>query len=636
MKLLFKKPVIHLLTIFTAIYIIYYMWWRTNYTLNSSVLFFSIILLIAEAQGAINFFLFALMTWNVDKEKTPKPLEGVTVDVFVPTYNEDISILEATLTGCLNMRYKHTTYVLDDGRRKEVEILAKQLGCEYLTRDDNKHAKAGNINAALKKTKGQFIVVLDADMVPQPDFIEKTLGYFSNSKTAIVQLPQEFYNLDSVQHQDNVSYWHEQQLFYHVIQPGKNVINAAFWCGSPSIVRRDALEEIGGVATESITEDFLTSIKLNSKGWNIKYHHEVLAFGIAPQSLHAFNLQRLRWAQGAMKIFKSKYNPLIVPGLTLKQRLSHFTAIFTYFDSYQKLIYLLVPSIILITGSMPIKVVNVYDFIAHWLPYFFLTMMTNIALGRGYFKYFEVEKYNTLKIFTFIKASLSLLWSKNMIFKVTPKTVDSSIKMKERRELKGQITLFIIVLSSIAIGAINTIWNVFFSYSSTVSAAIAIFWAIFNGYILFISMYDVLKRMYFRNDYRFPIELNSKIIELTGNRFDTIISDISRSGISLATIDTSELQNELQNEMSLDIYLPDGVLNISGNVVYSRVTDDGKRKVGMKFNELSLEARIRLNKFLFVTMPRNIYDSMISKQVPTIKEVDSVFNKEPYDTLNYN
>jgi cellulose synthase (UDP-forming) len=254
--MLHKKSVIHFLTIITSIYVLYYLYWRIEFTLNYAALAFSILLLAGEVIGIIDYYLFALMTWNTNTEKPGPPEEGLSVDVFIPTYNEDLAILEATLIGCRNMWYPHTTYVLDDGRRQEVKELAAALGCRYLTRPDNKHAKAGNINEALKKTSGEFIAIMDADMVPQPDFLEKTLGYFKDSKTAIVQLPQEFYNTDSMQHTDNGAHWHEQQLFYHVIQPGKNNINAAFWCGSPSVVRRKALESIGGVATESITEDF--------------------------------------------------------------------------------------------------------------------------------------------------------------------------------------------------------------------------------------------------------------------------------------------------------------------------------------------------------------------------------------------
>ncbi len=450
-----KQTVIHLLVIVTGAYITYYLWWRIGSTLNPSALFFSILLLIGEIIGILDFYMFALMTWNTHEKPPLPPEEGLRVDVFIPTYDEDLSILEATIIGCLNMRYPHTTYLLDDGDRDEVKALAESLGCGYLTREEHQHAKAGNINAALKHTSGDFIAIMDADMVPQPDYLEKTLGYFRDSKTAIVQLPQEFYNTDSVQHVKAGSNWHEQQLFYHVIQPGKSNINAPFWCGSPSIVRRVALESVGGVATESITEDFLTSIKLNSADWNIKYHHEVLAFGIAPQTLFAFNVQRFRWAQGAMKILKSRYNPLIAKNLSFKQRVSHFAAIFTYFDSYQKLIFFIIPVVFLATGILPIRFASGIEFFIKWSLYYVLIMLTNIALGRGYFKYLEVEKYNTLKMFTFIKASFSLVSSKKQTFRVTPKTVESTIKQKERGELKIQIMLLVVVFLAVAAGAVK-------------------------------------------------------------------------------------------------------------------------------------------------------------------------------------
>lgn len=599
----------HVLVIVTGFYLLYYLWWRAQYTMNYSALILSIILLIAEIQGVINFFLYALMTWNTEKKEIMRPLEGAKVDVFIPTYNEDIEVLEATLVGCLNMRQEHTTYLLDDGRRDEVKLLAEKFDCQYLTRPDNKFAKAGNINAALKKTSGEFIVVLDADMVPQPDFLEKTLGYFRDPKTAIVQMPQEFYNLDSMQHTKSKTHWHEQQLFFHVLQPGKNNINAAFWCGSPSVLRRSALESIGGVATESITEDFLTSIILNSKGWNIKYHDEVLAFGIAPQSFHAFNLQRLRWAQGSMKILRSKYNPLIIPGLTIKQRLSHFSAIFTYFDAYQKLIYLLIPSVYLFTDILPIHLINTYEFIVHWLPYFTLSMSCNILLGRGYFKYFEVEKYNTMKMMTFIKASFTLIWPKNLVFKVTPKSVEADIKVKERRELTAQILILTVTTIALFIGLGNVVWNFLFSYSSMLSAVSAIFWSLFNLYILFITLQDVLKRVYFRKDYRFPVYLDAKVTDMAGGQMDARIENISRSGVGLV----EHANREIENLKNVKINMPDGILSLSGNIVYKKASDDGVMRSGVKFEELALEDKKRLYKFLFVTAPRNIYDSSLEE-----------------------
>lgn len=259
--------------------------------------------------------------------------------------------------------------------------LAERLGCEYLIRPDNTHAKAGNINAALRRTDGDFVVIVDCDTVPQPDFLDKTLGYFIDPTVALVQLPQEFYNVDSVQHtpsDDAPEPWHEQALFYRVIQPGKNKWDAAFWCGSPSVVRRAALESVGGVATESVTEDLHTTVRLHARKWKTVYHNERLAYGIAPQTMNAFSVQRLRWAQGTMQILRSRENPVLVPGLTVAQRLNYIASTATYFDAYTKLIFLLTPSIILVTGVQALSV-SPAAFVLHWTPCFVLGMLANVG-----------------------------------------------------------------------------------------------------------------------------------------------------------------------------------------------------------------------------------------------------------------
>ena len=610
MSFLYKKRIIHILTVLTAAYAAYYIFWRAAYTLNTDALVFSIVLLAAEVQGAVNFLLFAMMAWNTQEDKTPPTMCGVSVDVFVPTYNEDIKILEATLVGCMRMRMPHMTYVLDDGRRDDVKALAQRMKCGYLTRADNMHAKAGNINAALKMTSGTFIVILDADMVPQPDFLEKTLGYFRDERTAIVQMPQEFYNFDSMQHNRTTAHWHEQQLFFHVIQPGKDKIGAAFWCGSPSIVRRAAILNIGGVATDSVTEDFLTSIRLNAKDWRIRYHHEVLAFGIAPQSFHAFSIQRLRWAQGSIKILRSRDNPLIKKGLTLKQRLSHFAVIFTYFDAYQKLIFLLTPVILLLSGLMPVRTIGGFDFVIHWLPYFMLMILASTALGRGYFQYVEVEKFNTLKMVTFIKASFSLLLPKKRDkFCVTPKTVEASVKKKDRRELLIQAILLAVIIVSVLFAAANTIWHLSVPYVSTAALGIALIWSVVNGVVLFVAMREVLSRLYMRQDYRFDIPLDGSIESADGHKHSARISNISRGGLSLSFTGEGSIESttRIGTHAIVDIGLPDGKLSVPGQVVYDRRSVDGKHYIGFKFGTISTDARMRLYHFLFVTAPRHIY-----------------------------
>jgi len=614
MKLKTKRHWIHFLTVITGIYIAYYIYWRATNTINELAVVFSVILLIAEIQGAINFLLFSMMTWKLTQKRTHKKLDGHSVDIFVPTYNEDVSVLEATLVGCLNIRMDHKTYVLDDGKRDEVRQLAVRLGANYLTREDNKHAKAGNINAALKHTDGEFIVVLDADMVPQPDYLEKTLGYFRDSKTAIVQLPQEFYNLDSMQYQRSGTHWHEQQLFYHVIQPGKDHINSAFWCGSPSIVRRKALEDIGGVATDSVTEDFLSSIRLNAKGWKIRYHQEALAFGIAPQSFNAFSVQRLRWAQGSMKILSSKDNPLFKKGLKFKQRLSHFAAMFTYFDAYQKLIYLLTPAILLFTGIMPIKVTATFAFMLHWIPYFILTMITNKVLGRGYFKYFEVEKFNTLKMVTFIRASFWLVFRRNLKFKVTPKTMDKTVKQKDQRELLIHMVILGVIIVSVAFGVVGVFISRTMAYPSKLAFGMAVFWAIFNSAVLLFSMIEVLRRVYYRKDYRFLLDAEGIVKADDCEGCECMIRNVSMGGMGLTFKEEEGKKIVKDKEIRVVARFCENREGIPGKIVYIKQNKDKTWTAGFEMAKLAEEQKIKCDTYLFVNAPRYMYEKSVQLQ----------------------
>jgi len=233
-----------LLGVVTLLYTVYYLYWRARYSLNMDALFLSVPLLLAECQGAFNFALFLLMTWDITPIPHGLAEPGHSVDILIPTYNEDLAILKMTILGAIHVRYPHKTWVLDDGRRPALRQLCLQMGVEYLTRPDNKDHKAGNINAALAQTDGEFVAIFDADQVPLPEFLDHMLCYFTDEKLAFVQTPQEFYNLDSIQHrtdwQKNET-WHEQSIFYRIIQPGKNRWNAAFWCGSGSLMRRSAL-----------------------------------------------------------------------------------------------------------------------------------------------------------------------------------------------------------------------------------------------------------------------------------------------------------------------------------------------------------------------------------------------------------
>ena len=218
-----------------------YFHWRVLDTMNPAAMWFSYLFLAAEALNFLETALFFFTVWKPSYHVPPAPLPDRTVDVFITTYNESLSLLRETAVCAVSMRYPHQTYILDDGNRPEVRELARELGCGYFARTERTHAKAGNLNNALAKTEGEFIVTLDADHVPMPDFIDHVIGFFSNPAVAAVQTAQDFYNLDSFQHLTDwrARYaWQQQELFFSVVQPGKDGYNAAFYCGSPAVLRR--------------------------------------------------------------------------------------------------------------------------------------------------------------------------------------------------------------------------------------------------------------------------------------------------------------------------------------------------------------------------------------------------------------
>lgn len=584
-------------------YLIFYIVWRLVYTINPDAALLSYLLWAGEAFGVVNFLLFFWMTWRVDPivpYRPPRP--GLKVDVFIPTYNEEEEILEATLAGCRRLTYPHKTYLLDDGRRESVRRLAERMGVGYIARPDNRHAKAGNLNHALQKTDGEFIVILDADMVPQPNLIERTLGYFEDAKLAFVQLPQEFYNRDSVQHDPAKPDWHEQSLFFHVIQPGKNYTNSAFWCGSPSVVRRKALEDVGGVAVETITEDIHTSVRWHSRGWKSLFVNESLAFGIAPQTVTAYLLQRLRWAQGTMQLYRSKDSPLWIPGLNLAQRLSYLASFMAYLESIQKFIFLILPVAIILFNVLPMRV-ELSRFLLLWAPYFALNIAANQIGGRGYFRYFKSEVYSFLRMTVFLQSLLTLLIKKPLKFKVTPKSVDRSVYERERQALRWHFALLGAMIGALLFGSLRNLMVGEMPLGTTVFL-IVLFWGIYNIGVVSAGVREVLRRRHERRHYRFAVNLAGSL-EWKRRTFPAQILNLSPGGASVRIGGLAADEREIE-EGVLTIPLPNAPpLRIPLEKVNprSRQTESGCLEAGAVFKPLDDSTRMALFEFLFVDLP---------------------------------
>jgi cellulose synthase (UDP-forming) len=395
-----------------------YLTWRIGWSGEGASPVPFAMLLVTEIYGLWALGTLAWYSWSRPLAVRPPATPGRKVDVYVCTYDEPFEVVAATLAGCRALTYPHTTYLLDDGRRAEMEQLAQVAGARYLTRPDNSHAKAGNINAALPRTEGELVLMLDADHVPMPDALDAMVGYFDDEKVALVQSPHDFFNHDSVQHY--VVGRHEQSLFYRVVCPGKDRHGAAYWCGSAALLRRRALLEIGGVATETIAEDFHTTIRMLRHGWTSRYHDEVLVQGLAPHDLDGYLLQRDRWARGNLAVFTLPESPLRARELRPLQRLSYFASLAAYLAPPMRLLLLATLGLVMWTGELPMKI-SIVALAALWLPAVSLNLLAGSALTRGYMKIGETAHYELMTMEIYTRALRCIFRPGRTAFKVTPK-----------------------------------------------------------------------------------------------------------------------------------------------------------------------------------------------------------------------
>jgi len=473
----------------------------------------------------------ATATANLPWLSTAKPL----VDVLICTYNEDRAILERTMIGAMAMRYPNSRiWVLDDGRREWLRELCVKRGCHYLTRPDNRHAKAGNINHALRhlaqlQSPPDFIAILDADFVPFENFVSRALCLFKEPNVGIVQTPQHFFNPDPIQSNLAISevFPDEQRFFFDIIMPAKDAWGLAFCCGTSSVIRFSALQAIGGFPTDSVTEDFLLTLRLRERGYKTVYLNEKLSVGLAPEGIREYATQRVRWCLGLVQICRGRSGPFRPHNrLPLSFRISLIETFLYWGASFAfRILCQLAPAMFFLFGIRMVHA-SLADAIAHFAPMVLMQVTITTWLGGGRMLPLIADVYQLLIAPEIIRTvALTLIHPRGHDFEVTAKGIHH-----KGLNIQWRLLVRFLLLAAVTILGIARVFA--FDHADLIEdgAALNLVWAWYNLLVLTICCLVCVEQPRRRLDERFSA--SEKGLIKIGNQsryFD--IKDVSASGL---------------------------------------------------------------------------------------------------------
>ena len=590
----YRKMLIIMSSVITITYIV----WRFTTVPTNSVLSFILgaILLISELIGVSQFFIFEYLFTknyklkrktlaNFDEDKIP------AVDVLICTYNEPLKLVEKTMLAALEMNYvrgKLKVYVCDDGKRDNLKELCNKYGVGYITREGNEGAKAGNINNALKFIKGDLFAVLDADMIPKKNFLERTVGYFSEKEVAFVQAPQVYYNQDMYQYNLKKKVPNEQDFFMRDIQSARASINAVLHIGTNAVFRKQYVHEIGGYPTTSITEDMAVGMLLQDKGYKTIFVNEELVYGLSVTTFEDLVKQRDRWCRGNLQVMRG-FNPLVRKGLTLSQKIAYVDGVIYWFSSLQKMVYMIAPMIYLIFGVLILNA-TLINLLEMFIPFFLGQILVFAALSPRtrslkWSHIYEVSMAPHISL-----SVLRELFKFKIGFNVTPK---DGVNKKPYFQYGIAMPHIVLAIISVIAWIVGT-YCLLKGYMGIGPYIINIAWSLYN----FMAMITCIKVAYqkpiFRKTERVVLKTPMKTqFGINGCELGQCeIIDISEEGVGIS-LNINKLvkkdkrfirKTKVKVGQDITIDIPNKGYHCFINGVVSRI--DGN-SVGIKFKELS-------------------------------------------------
>ncbi|MEO4045959.1 UDP-forming cellulose synthase catalytic subunit [Pseudomonas sp. CAU 1711] len=578
-----------------------YMYWRLTSSLGFESLLdmlFGYGLVLAELYALLVLLLGYLQTaWPLQRKPYPLPADQrlwPSVDVYIPTYNEPLDIIKLTAFAAQAIDWpkdKLNVYVLDDGRRDEFREFCAAAGIGYIVRPDNFHAKAGNLNHALKLTGGDYIAIFDADHVPTRSFLQVGMGWFlKDPKLAMLQTPHFFFSPDPFEKNLETfrSVPNEGELFYGLVQDGNDLWNATFFCGSCAIIKRGPLEEVGGIAVETVTEDAHTALKLNRLGYNTAYLALPQAAGLATESLSGHIGQRIRWARGMAQIFRTD-NPLLGKGLKLGQRLCYLNAMLHFFYGLPRLVFLTAPLAYLFFGAQIFQA-EALLIMAYALPHILIASVTNSTIQGRFRHSFWNEVYESVLAWYIMRpVLLAMVNPKLGKFNVTAKggVIDKSyFDWKMARP-------YIVVLLLNLLGVLVGLFKLGFDAEASASTLlINLTWTLYNIVISAASVAVAAEARQIRGEPRVYAELPATLGLADGKTVVCRTKDFSQSGVGLELPEGAVVARGERVLVSLFRDREESVF--PATVVFSQ-----GHVLGLNFCELNLEQQRELTGMTF-------------------------------------
>ncbi|MGY6027195.1 UDP-forming cellulose synthase catalytic subunit [Phytobacter sp. AG2a] len=572
-----KRSVSVIMVVMSVLLSTRYMYFRLTQTLHFNSEIETILgmgLFLAEVYVWVMLLLSYLQTvWPLKRGIVPLPddmTQWPTVDVYIPTYNEPLDVVRDTVLAaqCIDYpRDKINIYLLDDGKRREFAVFAADVGVGYITRNDNNHAKAGNLNHAMKLTQGELITVFDCDHVATRIFLQATVGGFlKDPKLALVQTPHYFYSPDPFERNLSVgrNIPNEGSLFYGPIQQGNDNWNATFFCGSCAVIRRSALEEIGGFAVETVTEDAHTALKLQRRGWGSAFLDIPLAAGLATERLVLHVIQRTRWARGMTQIFRLD-NPLFGRGLTIQQRLCYLSAMLYYQFALPRIAFLTAPLAYLLFNLNIIHSSASLIF-AYALPHLFLAIYVNSRMNGRHRYSFWGEIYDLVLAFHIVLPTVvTMIFPKRGKFNVTDKGALLNVGYFDFSVVRPHLIIALLLGAGVIAGIVRAFAHDYFGVDPRV-IALNVGWGLYSLIFLLAAIAVARETRQTRKTIRVDAAIPVLLHHASGIVSRSVTADLSMGGCRIVAPDERHLNDEIEE---IELLLQSGAINIPVKTIAS-------------------------------------------------------------------